>query len=336
MNYLYFFLVNILLIICVNYVQHKLNFLLDLSLSHKIKNILKIPLSGGIYILLSLAICNYFYDQEINDNLIVILITFFVLGFYSDTKPNFAPALRLIIQLFLIISFIYFCEIKIEETKIFFIDNFLSNFIFNLIFTSLCIIVLLNGSNFIDGVNNNLVGYFIIVLILISNFNYKFNINFIIIILFTFYLFNFFGKCFLGDNGVYVLSIMMSYIIIDIININSINPIFVINLLWYPAFENLFSIVRRLISDDKIDEADKKHLHSLLYRILFKLEFKKLSNSLTGIIINIFNFFSLYLSLKFLNNNQMLVTILVINIFIYLLTYFKLINILSNRSVSKK
>ena len=336
MNYLYFFLLNILLIICINYVQYKLNFLLDLRLSHKIKSVSKVPLSGGIYILLSLAISNYIYDQKIADNLIFILITFFVLGFYSDTKPNFTPVLRLIIQLVLIISLIYFCELKIEETKIFFIDNFLSNILFNIIFTSLCVIVLLNGSNFIDGVNTNLIGYFIIVLFLISNFDYKFDLYFIIIILFTFYIFNFFGKCFLGDNGVYVLSIVMSYIIIDIININAINPILVINLLWYPAFENLFSIVRRFIGNDKIDEADKKHLHSLLYRILSKLNFGNLSNSSTGIIINIFNFISLYSSMKFLNNNQMLIAILIMNIFIYLIVYFKLINILSNRSVSKK
>ena len=38
MNYLYFFLVNILLITCINYVQHKFNFLIDIRLKHKIKN----------------------------------------------------------------------------------------------------------------------------------------------------------------------------------------------------------------------------------------------------------------------------------------------------------
>ena len=49
-----------------------------------------------------------------------------------------------------------------------------------------------------------------------------------------------FGKCFLGDNGVYVISILLSFIVINIINYNNLNPIIAINLLWYPAFENLF------------------------------------------------------------------------------------------------
>ena len=129
--------------------------------------------------------------------------------------------------------------LKLTKAK-FFIDIFLSNIFFNILFTSLCIIVLLNGSNFIDGVNTNLIGYFLIVLFIISKFNYYFDVNYLIIIFVVFYIYNFLGKCFLGDNGVYITSILISYIVIDIINLNSINPILAINLLWYPAFENLF------------------------------------------------------------------------------------------------
>ena len=36
-SYINFFLINTLLITCINYVQHKLNFLIDLKLKHKIK-----------------------------------------------------------------------------------------------------------------------------------------------------------------------------------------------------------------------------------------------------------------------------------------------------------
>ena len=35
----------------------------------------------------------------------------------------------------------------------------------------------------------------------------------------------------------------MSLIVIEIININSLNPIIALNMLWYPAFENLFLLL---------------------------------------------------------------------------------------------
>ena len=337
MDYIYFFIVNILLISSINYIQYKFNFLLDIKLKHKIKIKEKIPLSGGIYILVSIITCKLFYDIDISTNLLIVLFLFFVLGFFSDTKPNFIPILRLLIQLILILLLIYICNLEIVKSNVFFIDRFLSNNYFNILFTSICIIVLLNGSNFIDGVNTNLIGYCLIILLFVSELNYFININFIIITLAVFYIFNFFGKCFLGDNGVYVISILLSFIVINIINHNNLNPIIAINLLWYPAFENLFSIIRRYVSSDKVDIADKKHLHSLLFLILNKKKYlTKYSNSLSGLFINIYNFVSLGLSYKYLNNNQILICILVINITVYLFTYFKLLNILSNRVVSKK
>lgn len=337
MDYIYFFIVNILLISSINYIQYKFNFLLDIKLKHKIKIKEKIPLSGGIYILVSIITCKLFYDIDISTNLLIVLFLFFVLGFFSDTKPNFIPILRLLIQFILILLLIYICNLEIDKSNVFFIDRFLSNNYFNILFTSICIIVLLNGSNFIDGVNTNLIGYCLIILLFVSELNYFININFIIITLAVFYIFNFFGKCFLGDNGVYVISILLSFIVINIINHNNLNPIIAINLLWYPAFENLFSIIRRYVSSDKVDIADKKHLHSLLFLILNKKKYlTKYSNSLSGLFINIYNFVSLGLSYKYLNNNQILICILVINITVYLFTYFKLLNILSNRVVSKK
>ena len=78
-------------------------------------------------------------------------------------------------------------------------------------------------------------------------------------------------------------------------------------------------------------------LHSILYLMLSKNKiFYKYSNSMTGLIINFYNFFSIMLSYNYMNNNQILLTILIINIITYLFVYFKLLNILSNRFVSKK
>ena len=69
----------------------------------------------------------------------------------------------------------------------------------------------------------------------------------------------------------------MSVILIKFINNNTvISPYFVVLLLWYPCFENLFSIVRRLLSNKKTQQADNYHLHHLIYLFFSK---KKISYS---------------------------------------------------------
>ena len=95
--------------------------------------------------------------------------------------------------------FIYLSGLEINRTNIIFIDKFLLNYYFNF-FTSFCIIVLLNGSNFVDGVNTNLIGYCIIILFFISKFNYVLDINYLIIILISFYVYNFSESVF-WDSG---------------------------------------------------------------------------------------------------------------------------------------
>ena len=57
-----------------------------------------------------------------------------------------------------------------------------------------------------------------------------------------------FNQFFLGDSGAYFLSFFIGFILIEIYNANlKISPYFIILLLWYPCFENLFSIIRKLL-----------------------------------------------------------------------------------------
>ena len=80
--------------------------------------------------------------------------------------------------------------------------------------------------------------------------------------------------------------------------------------------------------------ADKKHLHSLLYLTLKKQNIK-FSNTICGLLLCTYNFLVIYFSYKYIDSNQLLILILIINILLYLISYFKLLNILSNRLVSK-
>ena len=111
--------------------------------------------------------------------------------------------------------------------------------------------------------------------------------NVILLSLSIFFIFNICNKCFLGDNGIYFLSAIFGYNLINFSNqnIEHISPFYVVSLLWYPCFENLFSIIRRLYNKIKVSEPDNSHLHTLIYFKLSKKYKKEISNNLSSILI---------------------------------------------------
>ena len=65
-------------------------------------------------------------------------------------------------------------------------------------------------------------------------------------LLFVLYLFNFFNQLYLGDSGSHILGLIFSFIVISFYKLDQlVSPYYIILLLWYPCFENLFSILRK-------------------------------------------------------------------------------------------
>jgi hypothetical protein len=97
-------------------------------------------------------------------------------------------------------------------------------------------------------------------------------------------------------------------------------------LLWYPAFENLFSIIRKTLSKKKPSEPDNFHLHHILFSY-FKKKIKnaKVANSFTGLVINFYNFIIFLISVNFYNMTNFLVIFIILNICVYTVSYFFLL-----------
>lgn len=324
----------ILLSISLIYIQSKYSFLIDKpdNQEHKLEHNKNVPLSGGLYFFIAILVDTLlFKNSQQNLLLNMFIFLFLILGIYSDLKINFSPKLRLFFQAMLVILTIIFLDVKINKTNIFFLDIFIDNNIFNLIFTSICILVIINGSNFCDGINCNMIGYYLIVALAIFLIELHLpttliSVEKIIIIFSLFYILNLFQKSFLGDNGVYVISIFMSIYVITFINLNtSVSPLLALNLLWYPAFENLFTIIRRFFASKSVQIADRSHLHILIFKKIFDKKRVILSNSLTGLILNLYMFAGIFLSINFYHNSKALILILVTNIVIYILGYYFLL-----------
>jgi len=221
--------------------------------------------------------------------------------------------------------------LKISDLRNDYLNFLLSNFYFNLFFVLFCFLVLVNGSNFIDGNNGLSIGYYLIIFIILNllinnnviNYNSDLVFNFIIFlgILLIFNLFNFF---YLGDNGVYLISIFVGYILIDLINQNiGLSPYFIAVLLWYPCFELLFSMIRKFKYKLSPMKPDVNHLHQLLFKSLNKkLGFLiNYNNSLTGIILNIYNLTILFISSLEPFSTNFQISLIFLNVLNYLFVY---------------
>ena len=177
---------------------------------------------------------------------------------------------RFFLQIILIIFFVSIIGIEIKNTRIDYLDIIISNKIANIIFVGFCLMVLVNGGNFIDGLNGLLLKYFLIVYLFIL-FNFEDNSyvdkDFLLnlsIVLSIILLFNLFGFLYMGDSGAYLLSILSGVYLINFsYNNDYISPFFIILLLWYPCFELLFSMIRRFKNKSKTYKPDLKSFTSI-------------------------------------------------------------------------
>ena len=327
------YLLNLIFIpitLIFNYIFKKKNFLVNFSgHNHQVyTNEKNIPISGGLILII------FFYLKFFNNqnNLLFFLNIFFILGLFGDLNLIKSVLIRFLLQILVVFIFIFSFNLNISDIRIDIFNVFLQNQYFNYFFVTFCLLVFINGSNFIDGNNTLSLGYFITILVslfLLQNKNIDLVVssNFIISLLITLlilFFFNLYNKLYLGDNGIYILSSFFGFIILNLFSENPhVSPYFIAVLFWYPSFEILFSFIRKINFKISPMDADTDHLHQLLYFFLKnKLSNKSFANSLTGILINIFNILIITLSIQDIYNTKLQLILLFINILIYISFYF--------------
>ena len=324
------FISAILLTLILNYIFVKKKLLLNFKGDNHQKFISsrKTPLSGGLILIFT----SYYY---LNLSTFTYIFFIFCLGFLSDTKKINSPKLRFIIQTLIVLGVVYFSSITVPETKIFFLDQLLVNDLFRIVFSVFCILIIINGYNFIDGVNTSLIGYCLI--ISLSLYYLDLNgvevskiINFynLIPVLIALFISNFFNKLYLGDGGSYFLGLLFALCLINTYQINNnISPFYIVCLLWYPAFENLFSIFRKKILSKSPLDPDTNHLHQIIFLYLkknFNIHNIYL-NTATGMIINFYNLICIAIATQFYSHTRIQVLIIIFNIIFYMFLYRKLL-----------
>jgi len=143
----------------------------------------------------------------------------------------------------------------------------------------------------------------------------------------------------LGDSGAYLLGFFMGLMIISShVSNPDVSPYFFISLIWYPCFENLFSILRKINRKFSPLKPDSKHLHQLVFFFLTKKFNLKLiiSNNLSSVIISFFNFLIIYISSLNPSSTIFQIKLIATSIIFYNIIYVFLFRFYKSDLISKK
>ena len=235
-----------------------------------------IPFSGGLIISIIFLITVYLsnFNEFYNNNILVYGFLVALFGLIDD-KFNVNVGSKLILQLLPILILVYLNQLKIDTLIGFPFLGDINLGSFNYIFTILCVYLLLNSSNYLDGIDGSLSISFLISLIFLfifideKNFELRDFITYLIIPVVIFLLFNFglfnLPKIFLGNSGSQLLGYILAFTIISsYINYN-VDLGILIWLLSFQVYEFVSINLIRLQKRKKIFKPAKDHIHHLIF-----------------------------------------------------------------------
>jgi UDP-GlcNAc:undecaprenyl-phosphate GlcNAc-1-phosphate transferase len=294
--YILLILINILMILLSLKFKEKLY-----SIYHTSNSIQKThegyaPPIGGLIIFISFFIGIFGLSFGTEENQLYFFLTsllILTIGLMEDFSGKIKPLYRFII--IFLASFLYINDQdSLPIIGIPILEDLLSNFpFFEKLFYTLCLTMIANGMNMIDGMNGlasmtalSTIGSLVSIVILsgqMTSYLDKYYLFAILIIIFL--LFNFpFGNIFLGDSGAYWIGWVLGIWVIELHTNVTINTWVAVLILFYPAFEVFFSILRKVYLKKSPFQPDINHLHIKLYWFI-KADSKKSNkyNSLTTI-----------------------------------------------------
>lgn len=230
---------------------------------------------GGLFYFIPLIITFLFtenYNYSHFGPIILCSSIIFLFTLIEDIKHTLSAKFRLMI-LFLG-SLIFVMIANLPEIKISYIIINHQNFIIYEALFILSLMLIMNGFNFIDGLNGLSSFNFIVILLniyFVASLNQDKEIMELVLLLLMlsvfFLILNFpFGKFFLGDSGSYLYAFLAGTLTIVLFNRNPELPtLLAMLILAYPITETIFSICRKLINKYSPMDPDNLHLHHLVY-----------------------------------------------------------------------
>ncbi len=233
-----------------------------------------IPTMAGLAIFISLWLTIFFLDifrifpiHYIIFRIFAVSIALFILGLVDDVK-GVSAKLKFIIQ---ILAGSLFFIWNNNNGVMYFNNIFLTNIIL-IILSAFWFALIVNGINFIDGLDGLGAGVSIILALALYVISYLSGIPYIGYIalaligsLVGFIIFNFYpAKIFMGDTGSLFIGGIFSMSVILLVY-HSMDKWFCFVILFtYPIIDVLLSIIRRYLRKQSIFSPDNRHIHHIV------------------------------------------------------------------------
>ena len=301
------------------YIFRKLKLFLDIPKEDRKIHKEPIPRSGGLGILITLIVFYFLYPFALLGKLLIFSVPLIVSSIWEDFKGSsykirflfmFLTATLTVLGINAIVTYFGFFSVP---------------YWVGIIFSIFALIGAINAYNIIDGLNGLASG---LALLGFLTYTYLSNLYgfddifrltvYLIPPLLGFLIWNYpLGKIFLGDTGSYFLGYVMGTISILLAGKNGspISPWSVLLAMFYPVWETVFSMFRRLKDGKNPFEPDKEHFHFLLLRFL------KGKVWLTTLGIWIWQIILDFLVIAFHKNHLTLILLLTFNIILYFISY---------------
>lgn len=266
---------------------------------------------GGVVIVFYLLFNAFYlwsfagYELSLLEISVLAVVTlFFLLGVVEDLTSNLTAKIRFLVMILAALGLTWLIDdLQLSSVGIGWVDWILEFATFSsLLFTALCMAFLPNAFNTADGANGLVGGIGLTVLttlaFLVPNSLGMLQASGAVGCL-VFLIFNLFtGRFFLGDGGAYALGILVGCSLVVVGNATDVSAWFLVALIFYPAADLIWSVLRRIVAGRPILEPDEQHLHNLVFHaIRLLIANKKLANNLTGLcIVTIFCLFPVILT----------------------------------------
>lgn len=248
-----------MVVILTYYFSKKYKILLDFPDARK-NHHMPTPQIGGLILFIS-----YFIFLNIHENPLFTLGVFlsFFFGLLDDVK-KLSYKIKFLLDAIISLIFVLNSNLTLFGYSGFGVK----------IFAFFWFLAVANGFNMIDGLNGLSTGVFLIY----SLFLKKFDLSFIY---FPIFLFNIFGKLFMGESG----TLLSAFILVSIASSQTNELVYLTLVFGYPAYEVLSSFLRRTISGKNPFLPDRGHLHHVFSEKFGSLKFLAFAYLLTSVFI---------------------------------------------------
>lgn len=244
-----------------------------------------VPVLGGVAVFFGIVIGIGSISTTINCSGLLIVIVALMAMLYTGTMDdilNLSPALRFLIEIFVVLLLIYGGGYRIDDFHGLWGIGILPDWL-TVPLTVFAAVGIINAINLIDGVNGLSSGYCIMSCIMFGTLFYLSGDSLMTVLaavsvgaLIPFFFHNVFGKTskmFIGDGGTLVMGAVMSVFVIRVLHHDSLSAAYVspnvglvpftLSVLCVPVFDTLRVMSTRILKGTSPFHPDKTHLHHM-------------------------------------------------------------------------